>query len=114
MAYMFDAAANESAQLTEWYCLGMLYSGGTVNLDVILDVPVELGNEYSSQIGYLDWEFKVEEFEVEPDDPDPPQTGENSKTLIYSGIAIGCTLILAGMLVVLYKKRKEEKTDALS
>ena len=59
MAYMFDAAANETAQLTDWVYLGTLYSGGEVNLDVILDVPVELDNEFQNKICYLDWEFMI-------------------------------------------------------
>ena len=60
MAYMFYAAANKKAQLSDWVCLGTLYSGGEVNLDVLLDVPVELDNEYQNKIGYLDWEFMIE------------------------------------------------------
>lgn len=83
MAYMFDAAADETAQLTDWVCLGTLYSGGEVNLNVLLDVPVELDNQYQYQIGYLDWEFMIEEYEIEPDDPDAPVTGDNNRTWLW-------------------------------
>ena len=51
MGYMFDAAASETAQLTDWVYLGILYSGGEVNLDVSLTVPVELDNQFQNQIG---------------------------------------------------------------
>ena len=110
MAYMFDAAANETAQLTEWVCLGTLYSGGEVNLDVTLDVPVELPNEFQNNIGYLDWEFMIEEFPIEPGDPEPPKTGDSSTTewwiaLMISALALGITLLI-------WRKKNKEETAA--
>ena len=110
MAYMFDAAASEPAQLTDWVCLGTLYSGGEVNLEVILDVPPELDNSNRYLVGYLDWEFMIEEYPVEPTDPEPPQTGDTfplwlpAVLLLLSGSAL--------FLLILVKKRgKKEETD---
>jgi len=107
MAYMFDAAANETAQLTDWVYLGTLYSGGEVNLDVTLNVPVELPNEYQNKIGYLDWEFMIEEFPVEPDDPKPPQTGDNSNM----GLWLALMLCSGAMLIILLFWRKKDKQN---
>ena len=107
MAYMFDAAANETAQLTDWVYLGTLYSGGEVNLDVTLNVPVELPNEYQNKIGYLDWEFMIEEFPVEPDDPKPPQTGDNSNM----GLWFALMLCSGAMLIILLVWRKKDKEN---
>ena len=105
MAYMFDDAADETAQLTDWVYLGTLYSGGEVNLDVTINVPVELSNEYQNKIGYLDWEFKVEEFPAEPDDPTPPQTGDNSM------IHLWIILMVTSLLMILILARKKKKMD---
>ena len=112
MAYMFDATADKTAQLTDWVCLGTLYSGGEVNLDVILNVPVELPNEYQNKIGYLDWEFMIEEFPVEPDDPKPPQTGDNSNMGLWFAIMI-CSLLMLIILLVWRKKDKENEENAV-
>lgn len=112
MAYMFDAAANETAQLTDWVCLGTLYSGGEVNLDVTLNVPVELPNEFQNQIGYLDWEFMIEEFPIEEGDPKPPQTGDNSNMGLWFTIMI-CSLIMMIILLVWRKKDKEKEENAV-
>lgn len=114
MAYMFDATANQSAQLTEWYCLGTLFSGGTVNLDVTLDVPVELDNKYSNQIGYLDWEFKIEEFEIDPDDPDPPQTGEDPMIFVWAGASVVSALLGGVLLIVLLKKKRKDEENTVA
>jgi len=106
LAYMFDAAANETAQLTDWVCLGTLYSGGKVNLNVILDVPVELDNAFQKKIGYLDWEFMVEEYEIEPTDPEPPKTGDDSQLLLWLGLMIMSAAAL--LILIPAKKRKKQ------
>ena len=106
MAYMFDAQANEKAQLFEWVCLGTLYSGGEINLDVSLDVPVELDNRFQNQVGYLDWEFMIEELEIEPTDPEPPKTGDDSNALLWFGLMFGSAAAL--FLLILLKKKKKE------
>ena len=107
MAYMFDAAANEAAQLTDWVCLGTLYSGGEVNLDVTLNVPVELPNEFQNKIGYIDWEFMIEEFSIEEGDPKPPQTGDNS----HMGLWFALMISSAAMLIILLVWRKKDKEN---
>ena len=108
MAYMFDAAASETAQLTDWVLLGTLYSGGEVNLNVILDVPVELDNMFQQQIGYLDWEFMIEEYPIEPPDPQPPYTGDDFQIWIWVGLmAVSLTAIV--ILILLGKRRKKEE-----
>lgn len=105
MAYMFDAAANETAGMTDWVYIGTLYSGGEVNLDVILSVPSDLDNEFQSNIGYLDWEFKIEELPVEPDDPKLPQTGETSNIKLWI-LIFGFSLL--SITLILFKKRKNK------
>ena len=111
MAYMFDAAADETAQLTDWVYLGTLYSGGEVNLDVTLNVPVELPNEFQNKIGYLDWEFMIEEFPVEEGDPKPPQTGDNSHMGLWFALMISSLAMLI-ILLVWRKKDKENEENA--
>ncbi len=110
MGYMFDAAASETAQLTDWVCLGTLYSGGQVDLDVLLDVPTALGNEFQDQVGYLDWEFMIEEFPVEDTDPKPPHTGMDLNTGLWLGLMFGSLLILTVLL--LWRKKDKRKRSA--
>ncbi len=107
MAYMFDSTADKTDGLTDWLLLGTLYSGGEVNLDVKLEVPTSLGNEYAEKIGKLTWEFKVEELPIEPSDPKPPQTGDNSSILVYIIFAVSlCATVIFFILLI---KRKENK-----
>lgn len=109
---MFDATAEQTAQLTDWVCLGTLYSGGSVQLDVLLDVPTTLDNRFQNQVGYLDWEFMIEEYPIEPEDPKPPQTGDETPLTLYVGLLAGSAMILAVLIVLLAKKRKKDQFEA--
>ena len=107
MAYMFDATAEQTAQLADWVCLGTLYSGGEVNLDVTLSVPVELDNQFQNKIGSLDWEFMLKEFPVENTDPTPPPpTGDISIGLV-AGIAAASAVLF--ILLLWLRKKSQEK-----
>lgn len=105
-AYMFDAAASETAQLTDWVELGTLYSGGTVDLNVRLDVPTDLDNNFKKLVGYLDWEFMVEEFPIEESDPEPPKTGDNSNIWLWSCVLI---ISLVAVFVLIFWRKKNKK-----
>ena len=103
---MFDAPADQRAQLTDWVYLGTLYSGGECELIVTLDVPVTLDNQFKSLVGYLDWEFAVKELPVGPGDPEPPQTGDNSRILLWAGLMAGSAVML---VILLFGRKKKEK-----
>ena len=102
---LFAAPANQTAGLTDWVCLGTFYSGAEINLNVALEVPKELGNNYQDSIGYLDWQFKAEELPVEPDDPKPPQTGDASNIFLYSMLTVVSGISIV-MLLIMKKRRK--------
>ncbi|MBQ8649275.1 MAG: hypothetical protein IJ470_04320 [Clostridia bacterium] len=107
---MFNSSAEQTDGLTDWVCLGLLYSGGETDLDVTLSVPASLDNSYSSQIGYIDWEFKIEEFPVEDSDPSPSTSDSRFAPLIASVLAAACVLLIP-LLVLLRKKRNAEEEE---
>lgn len=109
MEYMFDAYANEKGQLDDWVCLGTLYSGGTVNLDVTLTASTEMGNEFMNRVGHLDWEFMVEEFPVEDDDPTSPPTGDEINIGNWIAVASACLFFM--VILVIVRKKKDAKED---
>ena len=103
---LFAAPADETAQLTDWVYLGTVYSGGEITLDVTLEVPITMGNEYQNKVGYIDWEFKIEELPIAPTDPYSPMTGDTSNIYLYAGLLAVSFAVLI-LLVIKRKKRKQ-------
>ena len=97
---MFEGPAHKTGNLTDWTYLGTLYSGGTIDLTVKLEVPVELDNRFQDAAGYLDWVFYVEELPVESTDP---QTGDTIFPYIITLIASGAAI---AVLLTAEKKRR--------
>lgn len=106
--FMFDATADQTAQLTDWALLGTLYSGGEVDLLVTIRVPIELGNEYQDAMGAIDWAFKVEEFPSELVDPVTPETADPAQLgLLYTGVCVSTAALIT--LLPLYCKRRKNQ-----
>lgn len=98
---LFEATADQTAQLTEWQALGVLASGGEAELSVVLQVPVDLDNNYKELVGYLDWEFMVEEI-----DDGRTQTGDRADYWLWI-IGLGCS-VLVFVIVIIAKAQKDE------
>ena len=105
---LFDAPSDRTAGLTEWVYLGTIYSGGEIKLNVTLDVPANMGNEFKNAVGLIDWQFKVEELPISPDDPKPPKTGDNSNIAIW---LLVCIISLAVIVLSSVLMNKSTKAD---
>ena len=105
---LFAAPSDETAQLTDWVYLGTIYSGGEITLNVKLEVPITMGNEFADDLGYIDWQFKVEELPVSPDDPRPPKTGDESNIFLYGGLMMFSLAALVVLLLTSKRKKEQE------
>lgn len=102
---LFNAPADQSAQLTDWVCLGTVASGGTVELEVKLEVPVTMTNEHRNLVGYLDWQFMVEEFPAGT----LPQTGDDMNFPLYIGLMGGALVAIVVVVILMVRRKKKDE-----
>ena len=105
---LFDAPSDQTAGLTEWVYLGTIFSGGEIKLNVTLDIPADMGNEFKNAVGLIDWQFKAEELPIEPTDPKAPITGEDSNIEIW---LLVCIISLAVIVLSSVLMNKSTKAD---
>jgi len=101
---LFEAPADQTAQLTDWVLLGAFLSGAEIKLDVTLEIPKTLGDEYQNALGKLEWEFRAEEYPI----PNGPTTGDDTPLGLYAVLMGGGVLLLV-LLLVTGKRRKAAK-----
>lgn len=104
---LFNAPADQTAQLTEWRLLGSFTPGQEMPLDVTLDVPITMDNNYQFRIGYLDWQFKVEEIPEQTPESNP-ETGDTMNIGLWIGVTAFC---LVGLVVVIAIKKRKDKDE---
>ena len=72
---LFSGTADVTDGLSRWKSLGTFLPRTEVDLTVTLKVPTDLDNSYQELVGYLDWEFMVEDL-YDPIDPISPKHEE--------------------------------------
>ena len=55
---LYTGPASGTAGLSDWVSLGTFAHGASVTLDLTLEVPVTMGNEFQNAVGHLTWQFK--------------------------------------------------------
>ena len=101
---IFSASPDKSAQLTDSVLLGTFAKGESAKIQAVLHVPAELGSEYANRVGEVDWLFTVEGFNNEK--PLIPTGQLNWPVAVFGALGV---LLIAGGIIVLTKKKKNEK-----
>lgn len=102
---LFEAPAEQTAQLIDWREIGVLTSGGEAELMVGLQVPTSLDNNYKKSIGYLDWEFMVEEI-----DDGGTQTGDTAEAWVWIA-GLGCSAVLVVIILTVRKRSNVDEVE---
>ncbi len=88
-AVIYQASPDKANGLENPILLATLRYDETQKLDLTLQVPTTLGNQYANRVGEVDWVFLAELFNdppVIPDPPDPPESPEEPHNVIVNKV----------------------------
>ena len=92
---IFSASPDQEAQLSSNVLLGELKPDESLSLNVNLNVPIEMGNEYANRVGEVDWVFTVEEVPEPLPDTGLSQTGDDMPVVILAVVGIAAVAVIA-------------------
>lgn len=101
---LYEGPADETGKLSDWVHLGTLQSGGKVELEVTLKVPVDMTSEFADQTAGIQWEFRVEEYPV----TDSAKTGDTFDLVLWLSVFLTSLLLLA---VLFFTRRRKQYTE---
>lgn len=101
------ATADIGGGYSEWKLLGTFEKGANKDLDIVLNVPIDLDNASMDKIGYIRWQFAVEEVggttPEKPDDDSGAKTGDYVR--LWLPIILGAAACLAVIIIIARRKK---------
>ena len=102
---LFEAPADQTAQLSDWVLLGFLSSGGQVELEVTITVPTTVGDDFQNQVAYLDWQFMAEE----TPSGYTPQTGDQAQLGLYLTMMVAALVAIIVIVILMVRNKKKDE-----
>lgn len=109
-----EGKASEANQLSEPILLGTFAQNEGVELNVVLKVDKNMGNEFQNAQGVINWVFTAEEGQKIPvPKPESPNTGDIDQGFISAVIAIVVIAAVAIIFLLNIIKKSDKDTDKM-
>ena len=99
---IFSGSPNELDGLKNNVLLANVPRGKSVELTVVLGVPLDLDNKYANRVGEVDWGFTAEELDPQGN----PKTGDTSNLTLWIVVMVVCRVAIAVVAFLILKKKK--------
>ena len=101
---IFNAQASETAQLTEDHLLGIFRNNMSTTLEVTLEIPKDLSNDFNGARGDVHWTFTADTLPMDA----YGNTGDWFETGVWVAAAVMIAAALTVLLIIWRRRTKEE------